>query len=261
MPNSSPRRSTSAATSRAPADLSPPARSIGIMPSTGKRYFVFHDRMYSALPTKLMLRRTDSIRNAESMNEMWLGHRIAGPVSGRRSKPCSSMSQRRRANGASNHRARRCASPAPLAFTTVQLQHDAEQFGRGSDPAATRTGRGCGVDRGERGGRVEVVIETLAHGGEHIDGRAVLRRRGSPRVEARPRLRHQLLVPLPLRAVVVADDGEADRRGVPLLAQRVDEDEVAEALRHLLAVLGDQRRVHPVLYERLARRRLRLRPL
>ena len=52
------------------------------MPIAGKMYFVFHESMYSALPTKLMLRGTVSIRNAESRNEMWFGHRIAGPSVG-----------------------------------------------------------------------------------------------------------------------------------------------------------------------------------
>ncbi len=51
----------------------------------GNRCFVFHESMYSALPTKLMLRGTVSIRNAESRNEMWFGHSSAGPSSGRRS--------------------------------------------------------------------------------------------------------------------------------------------------------------------------------
>jgi hypothetical protein len=37
---------------------------MGIMPIAGKRNFVFHESMYSALPTKLMLRGTCSIRNA-----------------------------------------------------------------------------------------------------------------------------------------------------------------------------------------------------
>ena len=82
IPNSSPRRSTRPAASSADCDLSPPERSIGIMPIAGKMYFVFHESMYSALPTKLMLRGTVSIRNAESRNEMWFGHRIAGPVVG-----------------------------------------------------------------------------------------------------------------------------------------------------------------------------------
>ena len=79
IPNSSPRSSTAAAASRAARDLLPPDRSIGIMPSIGNTYFVFHEFMYSALPTKLMLRGTLSMRNAESRKEMWFGHRIAGP--------------------------------------------------------------------------------------------------------------------------------------------------------------------------------------
>ena len=90
------------------------------MPSTGKRYFVFHDCMYSALPTKLMLRGTDSIRNAESRNEMWLGHRIAGPVVG---QPLEAMEldvpepageRRKEPPGAP------LASPAPVALTSRQ---------------------------------------------------------------------------------------------------------------------------------------------
>ena len=88
------------------------------MPSTGNRYFVFHDFMYSALPTKLMLRGTESIRNAESRKEMWFGHRIAGPSAGSRSKPFSSMSHSHLANGARIRRARRWAAPAPVALTT-----------------------------------------------------------------------------------------------------------------------------------------------
>ena len=89
IPNNSPRRNTSTAASRATAAFDPPDRSIGIMPITGKRYFVFHDVMYSAFPTKLMLRGTESIRNAESRKEMWLGHRIAGPSAGSRWKSLS----------------------------------------------------------------------------------------------------------------------------------------------------------------------------
>ncbi len=58
---------------------------------------------------------------------------------------------------------------------------------------------------------------------------------------------------------MVFDDGEADRPGVPGLAELIDEDQVAETLRHLLAVLVDQRGVHPVLHERLARGGLGLR--
>ena len=54
-------------------------RSIGIMPIAGKRNFVFQASMYSALPTKVMRRGTDSSRN-ESRTEMWFGQRIAPPV-------------------------------------------------------------------------------------------------------------------------------------------------------------------------------------
>ena len=61
---------------------------------------VFHESMYSALPTKLMLRGTVSIRNIESRNEMWFGHRIAGPDSGSRSKPVTSMCHSLRVTGA-----------------------------------------------------------------------------------------------------------------------------------------------------------------
>ena len=39
---------------------------MGIMPIAGNRNFVFHESMYSALPTKLMLRNTCNIKNAES---------------------------------------------------------------------------------------------------------------------------------------------------------------------------------------------------
>ena len=63
-----------------PVLASPPERSIGIMPIAGKRYFVFHESMYSALPTKLMRRGTVSIRNAESRKLMWFGQRMAPPV-------------------------------------------------------------------------------------------------------------------------------------------------------------------------------------
>ena len=68
-------------------------------------------------------------------------------------------------------------------------------------------------------------------------------------------------LPLPLRAVVLADEQQADRHGVVLLAQVGHEHEVAEGLRHLLAVHADHRLVHPVPDERRAGGRLRLGPL
>ncbi len=47
--------------------------------------FVFHESMYSALPTKLIRRGTVSMRNAESRKLTWFGQRIAGPSDGMRS--------------------------------------------------------------------------------------------------------------------------------------------------------------------------------
>ena len=85
----------------------------------GNTCFVFHESMYSALPTKLMLRGSVSMRNAESRNEMWLGHRIAGPSSGSRSYPAVSMCHSRRATGPSTRRVRCCALPAP-AFSVMR---------------------------------------------------------------------------------------------------------------------------------------------
>ena len=75
---------------------------MGIMPSIGNTYFVFHEFMYSALPTKLMLRGTLSMRNAESRKEMWFGHRIAGPPSGKRSNPAVSIDHSRRGHRRNN---------------------------------------------------------------------------------------------------------------------------------------------------------------
>ena len=72
---------------------------------------------------------------------------------------------------------------------------------------------------------------------------------------------HARVVPLPRGAVVVLDDHQADRHRVPLLAELGHEHEVAERLRHLLAVHADHRLVHPVAHERLAGGRLRLGPL
>ena len=115
MPNSSPRRSTTAAASSADCDFDPPDRSMGIMPMAGNRYFVFHESMYSDLPTKLMLRGTVSIRKAESRNEMWFGHRIAGPSAGRRSYPLASIFHSRRVTGPTMPRKRSWALPAPTA--------------------------------------------------------------------------------------------------------------------------------------------------
>ena len=55
------------------------------------------------------------------------------------------------------------------------------------------------------------------------------------------------------------DDCEANRARVVLLAQCIDEHEVAEALRHFLAIHRNECRMHPVLDELLAGRRFGLR--
>ena len=81
------------------------------MPIAGKMYFVFHESMYSALPTKLMLRGTVSIRNAESRNEMWFGHRIAGPSAGSRSYPSCRCARAAGSRAEGRLRVRRCALP------------------------------------------------------------------------------------------------------------------------------------------------------
>ena len=67
-------------------------------------------------PVELIVRGTDSIRNAESRKLMWLGHRIAGPSCGRRSKPSRWMCHSWRAIGRATVRRRVCARPPPSAF-------------------------------------------------------------------------------------------------------------------------------------------------
>ena len=86
---------------------------MGIMPSAGKTCFVFHESMYSALPTKLIRRGTVSMRNAESRKLMWFGHRMAGPSDGMRSYPSRWNRQSRLASGAATARQRSWSAPAP----------------------------------------------------------------------------------------------------------------------------------------------------
>ena len=98
------------------------------------------------------------------------------------------------------------------------------------------------LDRGDRRRRVEVV----GQGGEHPldvrEGRRTVAERegaapGGEGVDGVPEL---VVGPLPVAAVVVAQQHEPDRHRVDLAhPQRGDEDEVALGLRHLLAVVGD----------------------
>ena len=108
MPKSSPLRSTASAVSSAEELFSPPLRSMGIMPIAGNKNLVFHESMYSALPTKLMSRPASSIKNALSRKLMWFGHKIAAPSAGKCSRPCRSKCQRRLATGSATFRARYC---------------------------------------------------------------------------------------------------------------------------------------------------------
>jgi hypothetical protein len=129
-----------------------------------------------------------------------------------------------------------------------------EELRRLADPLAG----GCGgVDGGQGGRRVEVVVEG---GTDLVEGARTAPCR-PPGVEPGRSRRHEVVEPLPAVAVVVREDGEADRSRVPLLAEVADEHEVPERLRHLHAVERHHRRVQPVAHEALPGGRLRLRRL
>ena len=53
----------------------------------GNRYFVFQSSMYSALPTYVMRRGRTVGSMKESITDVWLGQRMAGPASGTRATP------------------------------------------------------------------------------------------------------------------------------------------------------------------------------
>ncbi len=93
------------------------------MPIAGKRYFVFHESMYSALPTKLMRRGTVIIKNAESRNEMWFGHKMAPPLGGSRCKPSTPTFQRTLWIGPPMVRTMSCIFPAPASAMRESLRH------------------------------------------------------------------------------------------------------------------------------------------
>ena len=117
-------------------------------------------------------------------------------------------------------------------------------------PGAPSTGvRGAGerqvgprVDRGERGRGVEVVGERGPHGGEGAVrvGPAVAGHGRAPVLQARLGGVQALVGPVPVVAVAVREDGQADGHRVDaLLAQAGDEHEVAERLAHLVPVEAD----------------------
>ena len=118
-----------------------------------------------------------------------------------------------------------------------------------------------GVDGGTGGGRVEVVGHRRQHGGHDRARRgAGMQAEGPPPlgqgVDGLPELG---VAPLPVAAVVVAQQRQPDRHRVDLaVAQLGDEDEVAARLRHLLAVEADHPGVRVDLRERPPGRHLRL---
>src|SRR4051812_25231582 len=102
MPNRWPPSSTSAAESSAAMAAEPPVRRIGIWPTARKNHAVFGSSKYSALATKVTRRRSTRGRKIESLNEMWLLARMAGPSSGMCSMPSTRTRQKKRSTGVSS---------------------------------------------------------------------------------------------------------------------------------------------------------------
>jgi hypothetical protein len=105
MPKNSPLASTPAAASSARWLAEPPDRSMGIMPRAGKMWRVFQLSMYSALPTNVMRRGSATGSTNESSTDVWLGHRMAGPSSGRWPNPSARTRHANRAVGFTTTRA------------------------------------------------------------------------------------------------------------------------------------------------------------
>ena len=82
-----------------------------------------------------------------------------------------------------------------------------------------------------------------------------------PGLEARDRGRHVGVGPLPIGPVVVGEEREPDRSGLPLLQQVPDEHQVAEGLRHLLPSEPDDPDMQPMADELGSGDRLGLRGL
>ena len=202
-----------------PCSSSPPPRSIGIMPSAGNRYLVFHESMYSALPTKLMLRGT--VKHQERRVEeadVVRARGSPGRRSGSRSKPSRSIVHSTSTTG----RPTAAQSGLRLAGTrsgprghTTRVPRRRRRVGvrppfhaarhrsvtarrRAARPRRRRrrpAAAASSIAR-QRAGRVEVVVERGAH---------VVEQRRSGRHPTRPATpepigvaRHQLVVPLPL---------------------------------------------------------------
>src|ERR1700722_2574468 len=87
MPSTPPPFKTSRAAASARSDAEPPSRRIGICPAARKNQAVFQESKYSALATKVTLRRMTNGKKNESQKEVWFGARITGPCFGTLLRP------------------------------------------------------------------------------------------------------------------------------------------------------------------------------
>ena len=141
-----------------------------------------------------------------------------------------------------------------ILFTGVeQSQANAEQGGAGPDAQA---GGGQLVEVGERPRRVEIIVKG---GSDRRQARPIIvRTRPAPPLDPGHGIIEVPVVPLPVEPVVMRQQRGAHGGGVCPLEQVVDEDEVAERLRHLGAVQADEADVEPVPDEGPTRHRLAL---
>src|SRR5205807_2874886 len=101
------------------------------------------------------------------------------------------------------------------------LQGDAEKLCGAVDAFA----RGDGVVDGADGAPgVEVVVDRVPY---VVEGAVTMTSR-SPRINSCRGNVEEIVGPVPVLSIGVVEDGEADRRRLPLLQQVADEDEVAE---------------------------------
>jgi hypothetical protein len=93
MPRTPPAFRTSRAAASARSDADPPSRRIGICPAARKNQAVFHESKYSALATKVTLRRITNGKKNESQKEVWFGARMTGPRLGTLLRPVTRTRQ------------------------------------------------------------------------------------------------------------------------------------------------------------------------
>src|SRR5918994_1819233 len=143
---------------------------------------------------------TDGNRN-ESITDVWLGQRMAGPRRGRLSRPRTWTRHPKRNRGVSSARATGKSHPysrsrsRPDSLTTAAYD---------ADPPRADVPSWVGVEC------VAHLVET---------GGAVAGPRRLPALQPIGGLGHHLVVPLPRVAVVVPQHRQADGRGVPMAAE------------------------------------------